>query len=258
MRTLAAAVIIVVLALFGTSCIRTNATGSIAQTTMQYVFKDDFNGPAGSAPNPANWAFNTGATGWGNHELENYTTSRANSYLDGHGHLVIEAIRTAHGFTSARLTSRFSANNRTWEARIKFAPQRGAWPAFWFLGSKIKSGVWPQCGEIDVAENYGSAYANSSVHTASESGKMSNDVAPIPGSVSGWHIYRMVQSSGRVSTYIDGRLIHTVTAHSQPWNFGPSNPVFMILNLAVGGTGGGKVPSSFKSATMLIDYVHVW
>ena len=34
--------------------------------------------------------------------------------------------------------------------------------------------------------------------------------------------------------------------------------MFMILNLAVGGDGGGLVPSNFTSATMLVDYVRVW
>lgn len=34
--------------------------------------------------------------------------------------------------------------------------------------------------------------------------------------------------------------------------------MFMILNLAVGGDGGGPVPSDFSSATMLVDYVRVW
>ena len=32
----------------------------------------------------------------------------------------------------------------------------------------------------------------------------------------------------------------------------------MILNLAVGGEGGGPVPANFSSATMLVDYVRVW
>jgi hypothetical protein len=32
----------------------------------------------------------------------------------------------------------------------------------------------------------------------------------------------------------------------------------MILNLAVGGDGGGPVPADFSSATMLVDYVRVW
>ena len=38
-----------------------------------------------------------------NNELETYTDSRRNSYLDGQGHLVIKALRNGNGYTSARL-----------------------------------------------------------------------------------------------------------------------------------------------------------
>jgi hypothetical protein len=32
--------------------------------------------------------------------------------------------------------------------------------------------------------------------------------------------------------------------------------MFLILNVAVGGTLGGTVPNEFSAADMLIDYVH--
>jgi hypothetical protein len=32
----------------------------------------------------------------------------------------------------------------------------------------------------------------------------------------------------------------------------------MILNLAIGGDGGGQVPESFTESTMTVDYVRVW
>src|SRR5471030_2852941 len=51
------------------------------------VWEDDFS--TDGAPDPAKWAFETGGNGWGNNELE-YYTSGANSTLSG-GNLVIEA-----------------------------------------------------------------------------------------------------------------------------------------------------------------------
>jgi hypothetical protein len=33
--------------------------------------------------------------------------------------------------------------------------------------------------------------------------------------------------------------------------------MYMILNLAVGGSGGGKIPPAAKSAEMLVDWVRV-
>jgi len=49
---------------------------------LSYVFRDEFNGPAGAAPDPSKWGYDLGR--WtDNNELETYTDSRANSYLDG-------------------------------------------------------------------------------------------------------------------------------------------------------------------------------
>jgi hypothetical protein len=33
---------------------------------------------------------------------------------------------------------------------------------------------------------------------------------------------------------------------------------FMVLDLAIGGYGGGPVPESFTQSTMTVDYVRVW
>ena len=57
---------------------------------MVYAFDEEFNGPAGSSPDPSKWNWETGST----ESLETYTDSRTNSYLDGQGHLVIKALAT--------------------------------------------------------------------------------------------------------------------------------------------------------------------
>src|SRR6266436_4880188 len=53
------------------------------------VWSDEFNGPGGTAPDPARWGHDTGGSGWGNSELEYYTNDTANAALDGHGDLAI-------------------------------------------------------------------------------------------------------------------------------------------------------------------------
>lgn len=71
---------------------------------MELVWSDEFNGRAGAPPDPSKWNYDLGATGWGNSEAETYTKSPENVFQDGHGHLVIRAIRDASGeYTSARL-----------------------------------------------------------------------------------------------------------------------------------------------------------
>jgi hypothetical protein len=61
------------------------------------------NGPYGAAPDLSKWTYDLGR--WtDNNELETYTDSRTNSYLDGQGHLVIKALATGgrHGVTRPR------------------------------------------------------------------------------------------------------------------------------------------------------------
>src|SRR5882762_3161084 len=57
------------------------------------VWSDEFEGPAKSPPDPTKWSFVTGGGGWGNNELEYYTSRTQNAFLDGNGKLVIQAFR---------------------------------------------------------------------------------------------------------------------------------------------------------------------
>ena len=57
------------------------------------VWSDEFDGPGIDA---SKWIHETGATGWGNNEWENYTDSSQNSYIEN-GSLVIKAIKTTGG-----------------------------------------------------------------------------------------------------------------------------------------------------------------
>ena len=56
------------------------------------VWSDEFDGPAGSSPDPGKWTFDIG-TDWGNAQLEYDTDRPVNVSLDGLGHLAITARR---------------------------------------------------------------------------------------------------------------------------------------------------------------------
>jgi beta-glucanase (GH16 family) len=238
---------------------------------VPYVFEDEFNGPAGSAPDLSKWSYDLGR--WtDNNELETYTNSRANSYLDGQGHLVIKATRNGRDstYTSARLTTqgKFTRNHGDFEARIKFDLTQGTWPAWWMFGDDYGRVGRPRCGEIDMIEVYGQPgwSPDSTVHCAGVNGHDTTREVQVPGGVdAGWHTWhlRWDGKTGILQFSKDGKVYMTVGPGDLPyWPFGspghPGGPMFMIMNLAVGGHGGGKVPASFSSATMLIDYVRVW
>src|SRR2546421_9829178 len=63
--------------------------------TWTLVGSDEFNGPAGSTVDGTKWTFETGngSNGWGNHELEYYTSNTKNAAMDGAGNLVITAVK---------------------------------------------------------------------------------------------------------------------------------------------------------------------
>ena len=94
---------------------------------------DDFNGPAGSAPNPASWSYVTGH-GW-DRGVENYRT--ANAVLDGQGNLAISAVESGGGFESGRVQTKnkLSLGYGKITARIKMPSGQGLWPAFWLVGA---------------------------------------------------------------------------------------------------------------------------
>lgn len=100
------------------------------------VWSDEFNKPDGSAPDSTKWAYDEGVgqNGWGNNELQYYTT-RSNNVVIRNGNLVITALRetfadsfgVTRNFTSARLKTRelFSQLYGRFEARIKIPWVRG-------------------------------------------------------------------------------------------------------------------------------------
>ena len=58
----------------------------VAQTQSEYtklVFNDEFEGASGSAVDATKWTSETGGWGWGNQELQYYTTSTENAFHEG-------------------------------------------------------------------------------------------------------------------------------------------------------------------------------
>lgn len=246
------------------------ATSPAALSAPAYLFAEEFDGPNGSPPDSSKWNVNTGYGEWGNDELETYTKSPTNLFQDGQSHLVIRTLKKIGGYTSARINTagKFEASHATFEARIKLSRQAGLWPAFWMMGDDPKG--WPWQGEIDIMESYGdlSWGPDSSVHTANADGSASTASHAIPGGIdNGWHVYAVQHqlSNGNLVFLKDGVPYHTVIPGSLPhWPFctpGKAGvPLFMILNQAVGGTGGNGTPppSTRFPVDMLIDWVHVF
>lgn len=88
---------------------------SVAQTPWKLVWSDEFNTQKVSVVDKKYWMLEIGGRGWGNSELQYYSTSQKNAYQDGTGNLVIKAIKEKNGeycwygdceYTSARMITK--------------------------------------------------------------------------------------------------------------------------------------------------------
>jgi uncharacterized protein (TIGR03437 family) len=240
---------------------------SLSGQTWQLVWSDEFNGAANSSPSSQNWAFHTGGGGWGNQELETYTSSTNNVYQDGNGNLVIRAMFTPGvGYTSGRLTTQNTmlASYGRVEARIKLPTGKGVWPSFWMLGNTISKVGWPECGEIDIMENIGDqpGMVHSTIHGPGyQNGIGVSNSLPSTSFSSDFHVFGVVWSPNSVQFQVDSVTYATMTPASLPagaaWVF--NQPFFLLLNVAVGGTWSGYPDSTTVfPQSMLVDYVRYY
>lgn len=251
-------------------------TGTGPSSSRKLVWSDEFTGAAAGSPGP-DWNFDTGGNGWGNEELESYTSRPSNAELDGQGDLAITA-RTekytgrdgvTRNYTSARLQTlkKFEFQYGLVEARIKVPAGQGLVAQFWALGNEAYEGseAWPGCGEIDTMEVLGSEpnVVNGTLHAPwswAPTGVQGQAESSTPLSA-GFHVYGLQWEPGRISFMLDGSVYKTIDRADLPpgaaWPF--AHPFFFLMDLAVGGEWPGSPNASTRfPAQMLIDWVHVW
>jgi beta-glucanase (GH16 family) len=256
----------------------------------------EFSGPAGS-PDTTVWSFDLGNGGFGNNEIETYcgppgfsgnpsncpttfSTSTSNAYVDGSGHLVIQAINNGGTWYSARMKTEKLENFQYGriEASIQLpnTTNQGLWPAFWSLGTDIDATPpvqWPACGETDFMEVWspqvdsgpGPGGNRTTIHTTATdgSGVQPNGAYTFPSGQANdtaFHTYGMIWSANMQQFYIDNPLqpyYITTTSNLSSGDTWPFNAqIFLITNIAVGGTLGGTPSSSTTNpAIMMLDYV---
>jgi beta-glucanase (GH16 family) len=266
--------------------LRDNRAADPGPDGWELLWSDEFDGPAGSPPDPANWTPEIGdgtvnqIPGWGNDELQYYTDDPANVRHDGDGHLVIEVheveepspetgLQCYYGpceYTSARLL--------TWhkqefeygriEARVKVPAGAGYWPAFWSLGTDIDEVPWPRAGEIDIMEFVGREPYEvfGTIHGPGYSGGQSygNTISTEDAVPEEFHTYAIEWGPGQIVWEFDGQRYHeAVPADVAPNEWVFDKPFFLLLNVAVGGNFGGPVAAdTVFPQQMLVDHVRVW
>lgn len=268
-------VLILCLLLSAVCCAQHN-TPPPSDTKWVLTWSDEFDAPNGPGVDPARWIIEIGGTGWGNQELE-YYTSRPNNVQVQDGNLVIKVLQEKYAgadgvtrnYTSARLKTigKFSQAYGRFEARIKVPYGQGLWPAFWMMGDDIEKSGWPDGGEIDIMENIGKepSTVHGTIHGPGYSGA---DGIGAPYALSGnqrvaddFHVFAVEWTPNAIRFYADKDLYSTLTPANLPphtkWVF--DHPFFLLLNVAVGGDWPGSPDATTVfPQTMLVDYVRVY
>ena len=260
-----------------------NTAAPAAGAPSTVAWADEFSTAAGTRPNPSIWTTELGdgtiigAPGWGNDELEYYTSSPLNASTDGAGHLVLTTRKTDPGttltcyygpcaYTSARLATAKKAEfayGRI-ESRILVPRGAGLWPAFWSLGTDIGENPWPRSGEIDIMEHVGRMPQRvfGTIHGPGYSGGTSfGGTYDFPVNVAdSYHVYSVDWSPDLIVWKVDGIEYHRATpANVAPNDWVFNHPFSLLLNVAVGGNFGGTVGADTTfPQKMKVDYVRVY
>ncbi len=266
--------VVSLLILLTTACENKQETGT---TEWELVWSDEFE--IDGLPDPGRWSYDVGTAcekpagcGWGNNELQYYTTDRQENARVEDGHLIIEAHQEPYkedrAYTSARLVSKQKGDWKYGKIEMRaMLPQGfGTWAAFWMLPTKPTYGGWPSSGEIDILEYVGYAQDTiyGTVHTDAYNGMIGTqrggDIYR-KGLESSFHTYSIEWSEDEISWYLDGdQFFHFEDEGKGPkaWPF--DQAFHLILNLAVGGSWGGSrgVDPDIWPQQYVIDYVRVF
>ena len=252
------------------------------------VWSDEFD--KAGLPDTTVWSYEEGFVR--NHEDQWYTSR--NAYCKD-GCLVIEAkasdesnplyqsgskdwrrSRERIGYTSSSLNTAGKKEFRfgRFEVRAKIPGASGAWPAIWLLGSDME---WPSCGEIDMMEYYrigGKPHilANACWGTDRRYEAKWNS-AKVPFShfterdsewLDKFHIWRMDWDEDAIRLYLDDELLNeiplstTINGAIGKGSNAFTGPMYLLLNLALGGDNGGEIDPNALPMRYFVDYVRVY
>jgi len=236
----------------------TNVTVAVK---LSLFWSDEFN--TDGEPDQTKWSYNLGNNnGWGNNELENYTSNPENVIVQN-GVLKITAIKensNGYQYSSARIVTdqKFSFTYGKVEIRAKLPSGLGTWPALWMLGQDYATNAWPACGEMDIMEQIGRTPTTvyGTLHYPGHSGANGNQgTTQVQNTSTQFHVYGLQWSPTTVDISVDGVVFQSVpNSPSLPFNAN----FFFIFNVAMGGDFGGTVDPNFTSSTMQVDYVRVY
>ena len=252
--------------------------------TAKLTFNDDFNSLSiwNGATNTGTWSTNF----WYNDQWGGYTTSKGstlsgnseqqwyinanyaptdaiNPWSTSNGILTItakpmdaatKAVVGNYQYTSGMINTwhSFSQEYGYFEMKADLPAGQGLWPAFWLMP---EDGSWPP--ELDIMEVLGqdptklytTAHTNQTgTHTMATQG------TTVANMSTGYHTYAVDWEADKITWYFDGKQIYQTATPADM-----HKPMYMIANLAVGGSWPGSPNASTQfPAEYKIDYIRAY
>jgi beta-glucanase (GH16 family) len=129
-------------------------------------------------------------------------------------------------------------------------------------------GRWPDDGEIDLMEQTGwdKTQVLGTVHTRAYNyfngslGVGRGASTRVADACTAFHNYQVTWTPQHIQIGVNGQVYSVFdnpgTGDRTRWPF--DQPQYLILNIAMGGSLGGAVPTSFSADQMEVDYVRVY
>ncbi len=177
--------------------------------------------------------------------------SASGGVLDIHAQATTDAEKQDlwfYKYTSGLLTTAktFSQTYGYFEIKAQLPSGQGVWPAFWLLPTSLSSPP-----ELDVFEQIGGSTAYFTYHS---------NVSGVVGATSfvsdissQFHTYGVLWTNKELTWYVDGTAVFSAATPADM-----HTPMYLLLNLAIGGSFPGNPPPGFTSADLKVDYVRAY
>lgn len=254
--------------------------GEIMEESLSYegytlVFEDKFEA---EYLDRSLWNVELHEPGWVNQELQEYVDSPENIRIQN-GRLLLRPVKKIHrdgsiSYTSGRISTQHKRDFTygLFEARLKVPKGKGYLPAFWLMTTdEDRYGQWPECGEIDIMEIWGSRTRTNhgTIHYGLPHQETQGTVTLYKGDFAEeFHDFALLWEPGLLRWYVDGKLFHEARQWFSAGPDGMKKPypapfdhdMYIILNLAVGGNWVGypDETTNFEDAAFEAEFVRVY
>ncbi|MCW2722443.1 MAG: hypothetical protein JWR81_6265 [Pseudonocardia sp.] len=238
-------------------------TSPAPATTSKYLFDDEFDG---TTVDTSKWGIVDRGGDASNNEAQCYIPGNV-SEADGYLQITSKVDSSCKGYkyTSGMVQWKdFNLTYGTIEIRARQAGGKGSWPAQWLLGADCQAATmtsdenfggcdWPNPGsdEVDIAEFKSSGPTVNWQNVISGDSGFKTCKPNVSDASENWHVYTLTWHAKTLVWKVDGKTTCTQTEAV------PTQPMFLIINNAMGGDGGGAIDGSDFPQTMQVDYVRV-